>query len=320
MSSTIRTTLTGLVSVLLLIQLTVGAAADDAVTLDAFRWEHRVLLLPGGAESGLGSVWSPHAAALADRDLIVFRRSDDGYAQVFPETEERVSLGLGSGLTRQARDRVTLIGKDGGIKHRWNKESVAVPREVFSRIDRMPMRQAEMRREKARGRDLVGTKAREWVVGPEWAGSKPLRLADLRGRVVMVRFWTDTCPFCAASLPAMQTLAEEFAAEPVTFVGLYQSKPFGSERRWSEAVALARALGVTFPLAYDHHWKTLRAWWLDGRGRSATSASFVIAPDGRFVHVHPGPVFFPSDDPEEVRANADYEAIRAAIRQHLPPK
>jgi len=37
----------------------------------------------------------------------------------------------------------------------------------------------------------------------------------------MVRFWTDTCDYCAASLPAMQKLADEFRGDDVSFVGLY---------------------------------------------------------------------------------------------------
>ncbi|MBT8468410.1 MAG: redoxin domain-containing protein, partial [Deltaproteobacteria bacterium] len=216
--------------------------------------------------------------------------------------------------------RVTLIGKDGGVKRQWSVESAKLPAAVFALIDSMPMRQQEMRRNNKLGTDLIGTKAREWTVGPEWANSKPLRLADLRGQVVMVRFWTDTCPYCAASLPAMQKLAELFEHQPVTFVGLYQSKPLGSERPWAKAVERARKLGVTFPIAYDHDWKTLRAWWLVDERRVATSASFIIAPDGTIVHVHPGPVFFPSDAPEDARANADYEAIRAEIAAQLRPR
>jgi peroxiredoxin len=173
-------------------------------------------------------------------------------------------------------------------------------------------------RSKPAGAELVGVKAKEWTAGPEWAHSKPLRLEDLSGRVVVVRFWTDTCPYCAKSLPAMQQLADEFAGRPVTFVGLYQSKPRGSERPWKDAVARAKRLGVRFPIAYDHDWQTLRSWWLDGRGRAATSASFVIAPDGTIAHVHPGPVFFPSSDPAHERPNADFQAIRRAIEQRLP--
>ncbi len=167
------------------------------------------------------------------------------------------------------------------------------------------------------GADLVGTKAPEWMAGPEWENSKPLRLHDLRGRVVMVRFWTDTCDYCAASMPAMQRLADEFRTKEVTFVGLYHSKPLGSERPWKTVLARANDLGVKFPIAYDHSWKTLSQWWLEGRRRAATSASFIIARDGTIAYVHPGPVFYPSDDPADARANTDYEAIRAALRDAI---
>ena len=109
----------------------------------------------------------------------------------------------------------------------------------------------------ATGPLAVGDVARPWRLA-EWSGSKPLDLEDLRGRVVVVRFWTDACPYCARSLPALQALAEEFRDRPVTFVGIYHAKPPGRERPWPAAVAWARRRGVSFPLAYDRGWATLR--------------------------------------------------------------
>ena len=47
----------------------------------------------------------------------------------------------------------------------------------------------------ATGPLAVGDVARPWQLA-EWSGSKPLDLEDLRGRVVVVRFWTDACPYC----------------------------------------------------------------------------------------------------------------------------
>lgn len=162
----------------------------------------------------------------------------------------------------------------------------------------------------------VGSAARPWEF-EEWAHSEPLDLKDLRGRVVLVRFWTDSCPYCARSLPAVQQLAEEFRDEPVTFVGAYHSKPLGSERPWKDAVKTARDWGVEFPLAYDRQWETVRSWWLEGQDAAATSSSFVIDSQGEVVHIHPGPVFFPSDDPEEARFDRDFRKIRQAIREAL---
>ena len=163
------------------------------------------------------------------------------------------------------------------------------------------------------GDPVVGKPAEPWQVS-EWADGKATTLKDLRGRVVVVRFWTNTCPFCAKSLPALETLKTELQGRPVTFVGLYHSKPFGSERPWKDAVAMATRWGVTFPIGYDRAWKTVKSWWLErGPGRRATSASFVIDAEGKVAFVHPGPVFHPSDDPREARQDRDYKAIRAAI-------
>ncbi len=298
--------------------LVVSAKADTLVALEALQWKHRVILLDTKETPSDRADWAKHSTALSERNLVLFRKGSHGYLQQFPKPPTRVSLRLAPEIERQARGRVTLIGKDGRVKGQWTSETADLPAVVFQLIDRMPMRQREAEENQAAGGDLLGTQAKEWLAGPEWANSRPLRLDDLRGRVLVVRFWTDTCPYCDASLPAMQKLAEEMKDAPVTFVGLYQSKPLGSERSWKGVVAHAAKLGVTFPFAYDHDWATLRSWWLDGSRRRATSASFVIDAEGRFVHVHPGPVFFPSEDPADARANADFEAIRDAIRRHLP--
>lgn len=305
-------------SLILAYWLVVSAKADELVMLESLRWKHRVLLLDTkGSPSGRPD-WSAQSRALLERDLVLFRKGDDGYLQELPKPPRRVRLRLAPEVERRAAGRVTLIGKDGGMKGQWTDETAELPALVFGLVDKMPMRKREIRERAASGGDLIGTQAKEWLAGPEWANSTPLRLRDLRGRVVVVRFWTDTCPYCEASLPALQKLAEEMKDAPVTFVGLYQSKPLGSERPWEGVVAHAAKLGVAFPIAYDHDWATLRSWWLGGTRRRATSASFVIGPEGRFVHVHPGPVFFPSEDPADARVNADFEAIREAIRRHLP--
>lgn len=166
----------------------------------------------------------------------------------------------------------------------------------------------------ADGSELIGTRVPVWQLG-DWQNSEPLTLAGLRGRVVVVRFWMSPgCPFCEKSMPALQVLAEEFADQAVTIVGAYHAKPVGSVADLSEPSKVAQAWGVTFPIAFDRKWKTLRSWWLDGKHhRHATSVTFVIGKDGRIVHIHPGPVFHPSDDPAEAQQNRDYLALRAAI-------
>jgi|GEM_PF-1619983 len=168
------------------------------------------------------------------------------------------------------------------------------------------------------GDELIGTTVPEWQLD-EWVNSAPLALGDLRDRVVVVRFWmAPGCPFCEKSMPALQTLADAFADRPVTFVGAFHSKPAGATPDMKGPAATARDWGVTFPLAFDREWKTLRAWWLTpGRHRHATSVTFVLGRDGKVAFVHPGPEFYPSDDPASAQQNLDYQAVKRAIEQAL---
>lgn len=171
------------------------------------------------------------------------------------------------------------------------------------------------------GTSLLGTEASEWFLS-EWFNSERLTLRELRGRVVVVRFWlAPGCPFCEKSMPALQALADEFRDQPVTFVGAFHAKPADSVQDMTGPVEIAtKKWNVRFPLAMDREWKTLRTWWIDTGHRHATSITFVIGKDGRIAFIHPGPVFHPSEDPEEVRQNSDHLALRDAIQKNLTQK
>src|SRR5262245_45320363 len=55
------------------------------------------------------------------------------------------------------------------------------------------------------GAERIGRPAPEFAFA-RWARGGPLRIADLRGKVVLVRFWTDQCRFCRATLPSLERL------------------------------------------------------------------------------------------------------------------
>ena len=163
---------------------------------------------------------------------------------------------------------------------------------------------------------LVGKAAPSWTVA-SWDGGSPTSLEALRGRVVVVRFYMDLCPFCRATLPALSQMRAELGDVPVTFVGLFHAKPRGAQRDWPAAVATARQWGADFLLGHDKGWKTLDTWYGAFVHRSPTSVTFVIDRHGRFAFIHPGPVYHPSRDPKHARCQSDYEAVRAAIVRAL---
>jgi len=162
----------------------------------------------------------------------------------------------------------------------------------------------------AEGDDLLGTRPPEWTA-EHWLNSEPLTLEGLRGRVVLVRFWTGPgCPFCRASAPALEHFHERYADDGLTVVALYHHKGRGMDGADPEEVAAyAEELGFEFPVAIDPGWRTLRAWWLDGHSRSYTSVSFLLDREGVIRHVHPGGQY--------VEGDPAYAALEAAIERLL---
>ena len=148
---------------------------------------------------------------------------------------------------------------------------------------RLPARQA-----------LIGTKAKTWKVG-HWFNSDPLRLEDLKGHVVLVRFWTAPgCPFCAASAPALNEFYENYHHRGLEVVGFYHHKAF-SPLDPEEVEAYAKTFGFRFPIAIDENWTTLRDWWLDDGEQGWTSVTFLIDKQGVIRHIHPGGQYVKGD-------------------------
>jgi peroxiredoxin len=137
------------------------------------------------------------------------------------------------------------------------------------------------------GADLIGTAAPAWDV-PEWIGSPPLTLANLRGKVVLVRWFTSPdCPYCHATAPALNRFHRDYARRGLVVVGMYHHKsdePLGLDavRGW------VRDYGFGFPVGVDRDWRTLRRWWLNGPKRGFTSVTFLIDRHGVIRQIHPG--------------------------------
>jgi peroxiredoxin len=141
----------------------------------------------------------------------------------------------------------------------------------------------------------IGTGAPEWEVEDWWQG-EARQLADLKGRVVLVRWWTAPgCPYCSASAPALNEFHQRYRREGLEVVGFYRHKSSPTLRR-DEVKAHAKKLGFQFPLAIDPEWRTLRNWWLDHGGRRWTSVSFLLDRKGVIRHIHPGGQYVRGDD------------------------
>ena len=146
-----------------------------------------------------------------------------------------------------------------------------------------------------------------------WIQGGPLTLPDLRGRVVLVRFFMDArCPLCAGTAPALNEFDREFGPKGLVVVGMYTPKPRPKPTTVKEVSGYAKAFGFRFPVAVDDEWGALRRLWLDRVPDSEyTSVSLLIDREGVLRHVQLGGLY--AKDAADPQSRRDYEAMRKAI-------
>jgi thiol-disulfide isomerase/thioredoxin len=87
----------------------------------------------------------------------------------------------------------------------------------------------------------------------------PLRLTDLRGRVVLLEFWTFDCINCIRTIPYMQQWHETYADQGLTVIGNHFPE-YDYEHDLTDLRAALPRLGITYAVAQDNNGATWRAY------------------------------------------------------------
>ena len=115
-----------------------------------------------------------------------------------------------------------------------------------------------------------------------WFNSAPLKLADLRGKVVLVNFWTYGCVNCVNTLPHVTELYAKYKDRGLVVVGVHTPE-FPFERSAANVQAALKRHGITYPVAQDNDSRT----W-DAYRNQYWPAQYVIDQSGRVVLHHDG--------------------------------
>ena len=135
---------------------------------------------------------------------------------------------------------------------------------------------------------------------------------------MLVRWWTQGCPFCEATAPALLKLQREYGGRGFQTLGIYHPKPAGNWdlAKFQQAVQEKQ---FTFPVALDGDWSALKTWWLQ-RDRGATSVSFLLDRQGIIRYIHPGGEFHEGDQgglAEHTACNREMHAIESKVAELL---
>ena len=95
-----------------------------------------------------------------------------------------------------------------------------------------------------------------------WLHSKPLTMQQLRGKVVLVDFWTYSCINCLRTLPHLEAWDARYRKAGLVIVGVHTPE-FAFEHVVSNVREASRKLGVRYPVAIDDGYKTWDAYQND---------------------------------------------------------
>ncbi|HTU08085.1 MAG TPA: thioredoxin family protein, partial [Trebonia sp.] len=134
----------------------------------------------------------------------------------------------------------------------------------------------------------------QWLNTP---GGKPVTMASLKGKVVLVDFWAYSCINCQRELPHVEAWYKNYAADGLDVVGVHTPE-YAFEHVPSNVAAGVRRLGLTFPVALDNSYDTWNAY-----DNQSWPAAYLIDAAGQIRHVSIG--------------EGDYSGEEQLIRQLL---
>ena len=144
-------------------------------------------------------------------------------------------------------------------------------------------------------------KAPELTGATNWIHSPPLTLEQMKGKVVLIDFWTYTCINCLRTLPYIKDLYAKYKDDGLVVIGIHTPE-FEFEKEPSNVSEAVSRLGITYPVAQDNNYTVWQAfhnrYW---------PAHYLIDQNGNIVFIHFG--------------EGGYAEMERQVREllHLPP-
>jgi cytochrome c biogenesis protein CcdA/thiol-disulfide isomerase/thioredoxin len=145
-----------------------------------------------------------------------------------------------------------------------------------------PSMQAKPTGENASGLLMVEDLDPKLAGAQEWLNSPPLTLEQLKGKVVLVDFWTYSCINCLRSIPYVRAWAEKYRDQGLVVIGVHAPE-FAFERNVDNIKSAIATLKIGYPVAVDNDYKIWRSF-----ENQYWPAHYFIDANGKVRHHHFG--------------------------------
>jgi cytochrome c biogenesis protein CcdA/thiol-disulfide isomerase/thioredoxin len=123
-----------------------------------------------------------------------------------------------------------------------------------------------------------------------WINSKPLTIKQLRGKVVLVDFWTYSCINCLRTLPHLKAWDATYRSKGLVIIGVHTPE-FAFEHVTSNVRSAVQRLGIRYPVVQDNSYKT----W-DNYANQYWPAEYLIDRSGHVRHTNFGEGEYPQTE------------------------
>ncbi len=180
-----------------------------------------------------------------------------------------ITLGLDTGLLAQLSYASTSVFEQAVLDRLHDKSEIEMPAVVDQTRpfrSRLPIE--------------AGATSLNGVVG--WLNSPPLTIEDLRGKVVLVDFWTYSCINCIRTVPYVRARAEKYKDQGLVVIGVHAPE-FAFEKKIENVKKAINDLKIGYPVAIDNDYNVWRAF-----ENSYWPAQYLIDAKGQIRYHHFG--------------------------------
>jgi len=115
-----------------------------------------------------------------------------------------------------------------------------------------------------------------------WINSEPLTIEKLRGRVVLVDFWTFGCFNCINTLPTLKSFNSKYSEKGLTIIGV-ETPETNREKVFDNLVKAVGERGIKYPIVSDYRNKTWNSYHVE-----AWPTVIILDTQGRIRYRHVG--------------------------------